>query len=266
MRVVRELSALHGEIEAARAGGAVRRSATRRCSASATSRPAGTSRCRSWPTGTARCGRSASASARSSVGTRRWSRRRRRRSSSASPGMREKLFDAARLAAERHRLRGRRHRRIPRRRTGRLLLPGDEHPPAGGAPGHRVHHRARPRRAAAAGRVGGCRLPAEPPATARALDRGPAVRRGSRPRTGNRRAAPSTTSRFRGAAEFEVLDRTGVRLDSGRRAAASSECTTTRCWPRSSRSRRHPAGGRASLSPRWPAPGSTVCAPTATCS
>ncbi len=60
------------------------RSATRPCSASPTSRPAGTSRCRCWPTPTARSGPWASASARSSAGTRRSSRRPRRRWSSAS--------------------------------------------------------------------------------------------------------------------------------------------------------------------------------------
>ena len=51
--------------------GAVAPSATRRSSASRTSRPAGTSRCRSSPTRTARSGRSATASAPSSAATRR---------------------------------------------------------------------------------------------------------------------------------------------------------------------------------------------------
>ena len=41
----------------------------------------------------------------------------------------------------------RRHRRVRRREGQELLLPGDEHPPAGGAPGDRDDHRARPRRA-----------------------------------------------------------------------------------------------------------------------
>ena len=100
MRVVRELRELHGEIDAARARGASRLSATRRCSASATSRPAGTSRFRSWPTGTARCGRWASVSARSSVGTRRSSRRRRRRSSSASTACASSCSTRRALAAE----------------------------------------------------------------------------------------------------------------------------------------------------------------------
>ena len=81
----------HAGRPARRAGGAHgrrrrRRSATRRCSASRTSSPAGTSRCRSWPRRTARSGPSASASARSSAGTRRSSRRRRRRWSQRAAG------------------------------------------------------------------------------------------------------------------------------------------------------------------------------------
>ena len=40
-----------------------------------------------------------------------------------------------------------RHRRVRRRQGQELLLPGDEHPPAGRAPGDRDDHRARPRRA-----------------------------------------------------------------------------------------------------------------------
>ena len=60
-----------------------RRSAIRRCSASATWPPATTSRSRCSPTRTARCGRSANASAPSSGATRRSSKRRRRRWSNA---------------------------------------------------------------------------------------------------------------------------------------------------------------------------------------
>ena len=52
------------------------------------------------------------------------------------------------------RLHQRRHGRADRQRRAarRVLLHGDEHPPAGRAPGHRDGHRARPRRAAAAHR------------------------------------------------------------------------------------------------------------------
>ena len=77
-----------------------RRSATPPCSASRTSPPAGTSRCRSWPTSTAPSGRSASASARSSAGTRRWSRRRRPRSSSASTACASNCSRPSRAAAK----------------------------------------------------------------------------------------------------------------------------------------------------------------------
>ena len=49
------------------------------------------------------------------------------------------------------------HRRVHRLRrpARRVLLHGDEHPPAGRAPGHRDGHRRRPRRAAGAHRGGG---------------------------------------------------------------------------------------------------------------
>ena len=95
--------------------------------------------------GTSRC--SASATARSSAATRRWSRRRRRRG----------LPDATRAALHDG-------GRAPRRGVDYaapapssscttpsrpLLLPGDEHPPPGRAPGHRAGARRRPGRPAA---------------------------------------------------------------------------------------------------------------------
>ena len=49
-------------------------------------------------------------------------------------------------------LRERGHGRVRHGRQAELLLPGDEHPPAGGAPGHRDGHRARPGGVAAAHR------------------------------------------------------------------------------------------------------------------
>ena len=93
MRIVRALAELPAELD----GGPVRgrvgvRRSDRVLRALRASR-AGTSRCRSWPTTTARSGRSASASARSSAGIRRSSRKRRRRWSQRLPGMRERLFD-----------------------------------------------------------------------------------------------------------------------------------------------------------------------------
>ena len=42
------------------------------------------------------------------------------------------------------RLHQRRDGRVPARRVGGVLLPGDEHPPPGRAPGHRAGHRRRP--------------------------------------------------------------------------------------------------------------------------
>ena len=78
-RIVRAACAGRGGRAARRS----RRSATRRCSASATWPPATTSRSRCSPTSTARCGRSANANARSSGATRRSSRRRRHRWSNA---------------------------------------------------------------------------------------------------------------------------------------------------------------------------------------
>ncbi len=51
------------------------------------------------------------------------------------------------LAGQGRELRFRRHRRIRRRPGQELLLPGDEHPPAGRASRHRTGHRHRPRRA-----------------------------------------------------------------------------------------------------------------------
>ena len=88
-------------------------------------------------TATARRWCSASATARSSAATRRSSRRRPPRASPTRPA--RALHDAARAAARGDRLRRRRHRRVPLDAGGRpLLLPGDEHPPAGRAPGHRV--------------------------------------------------------------------------------------------------------------------------------
>ena len=54
---------------------------------------------------------------------------------------------AGRRALQGGRLRQRRHGRVRGRPGPLVLLPGDEHPPAGRAPGHRARHRHRPRRA-----------------------------------------------------------------------------------------------------------------------
>ena len=84
-------------------------------------------------------------------------------------------------AALGRRLRRRRHGRVPRRRaTRKLLLPGDEHPPAGGAPGHRAGHRPGPGALADPGGPG--RAAAAPPQDVLQL-RGHAIEAASTPRT-----------------------------------------------------------------------------------
>ena len=67
----------------------------------------------------------------------------------------EAMCAAAESLAERHRLPRRGHGRVPLRPGSRpLLLPRDEHPAPGRAPGHRAGDRRRPRRGAGRGRGG----------------------------------------------------------------------------------------------------------------
>ena len=117
------------------------------------------------------------------------------------------------------RLRRRRHRRVPARgRNGhwplRLLVPRDQHPAAGRAPGHRVRHRPGPGRRAAADRRGGAaaqpsrRSPAAPSIEVRLYAEDPAA--GLAPH--RRHRAPVRRPGVR--AEFDALDRPGIRLDS----------------------------------------------------
>ncbi len=94
---------------------------------------------------------------------------------------RRALHDAARKAAARDRLPRCRHGRVPLRPgAGPVLLPGDEHPAPGRAPGHRARARRRPGRDAAR-RRGGPRAGAHR-RDVRSRDRGAAVRRGPRRR------------------------------------------------------------------------------------
>ena len=211
MRVVTRPRRLADEVELARreAESRVRRPAP--CSASRTSPPAGTSRCRCSPTSTAPCGPSASASARSSAGTRRSSRRRPRRSSSASTACASGCSTPRAAAVKVDRLRRRGHRRVPGRRRGPVLLPRDEHPAAGRAPGHRVHDRPRPGRAADCTSPSGGRL-------ARIRRRRAATRSrpGSTPRTRPRDWQPQSGALHRFAvpgvsAEFAAGDGSGRR-------------------------------------------------------
>ncbi len=137
-----------------------------------------------------------------------------------------------------------RHGRVRRRQGQGLLLPRDEHPPPGRAPGHRVHHRARPgraddprrRRRAARVHAGagparrlGDRVPHQrrrPAARLPAVDR-PAGRRSSRRRRRSRR-------RFRPCRSPNPTSRHGRRRSAASAStpastrAARSRCTTTR--------------------------------------
>ena len=144
---------------------------------------------------------------------------------------------------------------------GALLLPGDEHPAAGRAPGHRAGHRPRPGRAAARRSPRGTPLPAEVTAAAdhRPRDRGPAVRRGPRRRLPARDRDRAPVRRSPASA--------GVRVDAGvARRLGGEPRTTTRCWPRSSRTARPGTRPPAAGAPLWRRPASTGSPPTGTCS
>ena len=164
-----------------------RRSATTRCWSRSTSSPAATSRCRCSPTATATSSTSSSATARPSAGTRRCSRRRRRPTIDAD--VRHRLTSAAVALAK----------QVGYTNAGtveflldhayrRVLLPGDEHPAPGRAPGHRGGHRPRPGRArsSASRPASRCRS-ARRTCHARRATRS---RRGSTPRTPSRVPAP----------------------------------------------------------------------------
>ena len=127
----------------------------------------------------------------------------------------------------RGRLCERRHGRDAADRCGRLLLPRDEHPPPGRAPGHRGGHGPRPRRGPAA-------------------DRGRGVARGAGP-VGRRRASAGTRSRR--ASTPRIRSAGSCRRPGGWRASLAGRrpgrhrrargrrgraTDTTRCWPSSS--------------------------------
>ena len=112
----------------------------------------------------------------------------------------------------------------------------------------------------------GAALEAEPPARTRARDRGAPLRRGPGRRLAAavRHAAHVSTSRTSPPSSRRSTAASGWTAES--RTARSSACTTTRCWPRSSRSR-PPAPRRPPRSrPRSPDHASTAWSPTATCS
>ena len=139
--------------------------------------------------------------------------------------------------------------------TGRLLLHGDEHPPAGRAPGHRAGHRPRPGRVAAPGRGGRAAAvrPGRHPAH-RPRRRGPRLRRGPRPwvpahRRPRPRAARAGRPRRPGGLGPANGHRRRLRLRPHAR-------------PRSSPTR--PPGRRRSAAStgRWPRPACSACRPT----
>ena len=126
-----------------------------------------------------------------------------------------------------------------RRRRGRVLLPRDEHPAAGRAPGDRGGHRPRPRaRCSSRGRAASrCRSRQDDVTLARPRDRGPPLRRGPRRTTGCRRPARSTASTPRRTP--------GVRYDDG---VATGSAVTPHYDPmlaKVDRPARRPARGRA---------------------
>ena len=249
------------------------RSATRTSSSSACSSGRATSRSRSSPTPTARRSASASASARSSAATRRSSRRRPRRAS--TPSSASGSGAAAVAAAEAVGYVGAGTVEFLLDADGELLLPRDEHPAAGRAPGDRDGPRAstsspsscgsppasRCRRARHASRV-------DP----RPRDRGPALRRGPGRRlpAADRHARRAST--IAGAEPFAAPTGRGEPAACGSTPASR---TARRVSPHydpmlakliawaPTRGRGGARGWRAALRAR---PRSTASSPTATCS
>ena len=95
-----------------------------------------------------------------------------------------------------------------------------------------------------------------PPGRQRARDRGAAVRRGRGRRLRSRSPASSAASRS--------LQGKGFASTPGTSRARPSRPSTTRCWPRSSATRRRARLPLASWPTPWPARGSTALSPTET--
>ena len=168
-----------------------------------------------------------------------------------SRGTRERLHDGGAQGRRGDRLPRRRHRRVPLRRgAGGVLVPGDEHPSPGRAPGHRDGVPHRPGRAADPRRRGRDLRRALPRQARRARDRGPAVRRGPRSRLP---AAERAAHDLRDPDERRTCGSTPASTP-----ATRSPPTTTRCWPRSSPTAAPGPSPRAGSATRCAGPGSTA--------
>ena len=126
--------------------------------------------------------------------------------------LRRRMADAADRRRPRRRLRRRRHGRVPARPGRRVLVPRDEHPAAGRAPGHRARHRARPRRAAARRRRGRdrCRPAASTPRSTATPSRSASPPRTRPPATARRRARSAAST---SPGDVRVDTGIAVRLD-----------------------------------------------------
>ena len=152
-----------------------------------TSTAPGTSRPRSWPTSTATSWSCPRATARCNAVTRSSWRRRPRRF--LTDEQVERLYSSSKAIVREAGYYGAGTVRVPRRQGRDDLVPRGQHPPAGGAPGHRGGLGDRPRaRAVPHRRRRGARL--QRPTVARALHRVPHQRRGSWPRLPALRPGP----------------------------------------------------------------------------
>ena len=182
------------------------------------------------------------------------------------PGLRERLLDAALAATRAVDYVGAGTVEFVADRGRRVLLPGDEHPAAGGASGHRVHHRAGPGPAAAADRGRCTGWPAEPPPAPGTRSRSgstPRIRRGTGSRPSGTaapvRAGPSRPARS------ACRPATGLRLDS---AVTGGQRDRRALRPDAGQADRHRPGSRRggqALAAALAGPRSTGWSPTATC-